>query len=510
MMQKRNYQEKYDAVKLLFLCFMAVYAVVREVMPLHWLIASQVVSAGIFLCGFGLILAGWFLSGTCFADRRTDALALFAVLTAASCLVNLRYGYADNVKALGAMALFFFLFFDAGVGKTKEQRRREIDRITGTVNTVWAFFTLASFLMFTLSVYYKVDNGGWVATNQGFFPKYNRLWGVFQDPNYAGYVSVVVILSSLRFIVNTKKRGVKAINAANILLQLGFLTLAGSFSANLILLAAVCVSVFYAATSKGRKKNAGAFVRNAVVAALCGALCYGVLIGGQYVLPYFRSVNELLPESIPAAVTDIYHEVYLHSDLEILKIKCAYGKNGEKEETDNGPIKRKDTAEAKGEDDVSHGRFDRWGQTLKIFAKTPVFGTSPRNLSSYAKAHFPDTLMAKYKMAPHNGYLDILAGTGVLGMAAFLLFFLPALIALLKKYFRFENDTDFLFSAVTVFVFAVSAMFVSDLFFMISIGAFLFWTFFGYALHSDGDAPGKKGLLMKLYEAVFRRKEKTA
>ena len=503
-------RQRYEAVRLLFLCFMAVYAAVREVSPLHVYISSQYVSAAIFLCGFGLIFAGLFLSDSAFADRRSDVLFLFLAVTVLSCAVNFRYGYADNIKALGAMVLFFFLFFESGLGKTARQREKEIDCITGTLSVVWAFFTFASFLMFTLSIYYRVNDGGWVATNQGFNAQYNRLWGVFQDPNYAGYISDVAILASVRFFMKTKKAFAKIINVLNILLQVGFLTLAGSFSANIILVAAVCVFVFYAACSRRGEKRVSAYVKSAVASLLCGALCYGLILGGQYILPYVRAINDILPESIPAAVTEVYNEVYRHSDLEIKKTKTAYGKGGKKENTGTAPIKRKDTAAAKGEDDVSHGRFDRWEQTMTIFASTPAVGTSPRNLSVYARAHFSDTLMAKYKMAPHNGYLDILVGTGVLGAVAFLLFFIPALIALLKKYFRFENDTDFLFSVVAVFILAASALFVSDLFFMVSIGAFVFWTFMGYALHTEEPLPEKKGLLRKLYEAVFRRKGRAA
>ena len=503
-------KKTYEAARLVFLCFMAVYVAVREVSPLHVYISSQYISAAVFLCGFALIFAGLFLNGACFADRRSDVLLLFFAVTALSCAVNFKYGYADNVKALGAMVLFFFLFFESGVQKPAPRRKREIDRITGTLCAVWALFTLASILMYTLSIYYWVDDGGWVTTKQGFSQMFNRLWGVFHDPNYAAYVSDVVILAGLRFIFNTKKKSVVVINVLNILLQIGFLTLAGSFSAIVISVASVCVFAFYAICSRHGKKTAPAYAKSAVASLLCGALCYGLIIGGQYILPYVRQFNSILPESIPSAVTEVYNVIYERSDLEILFARTAYGKNGTKRYYGSDPIKRKDTAEAKGEGDISHGRFDRWQQTLQIFTKTPVVGTSPRNLSSYAKRHFPQTLMAKYKMAPHNGYLDILAGTGVLGFAAFLLFFIPAVIALLKKYFRFENDTDFLFSAVTVFAMAASALFVSDLFFMISVGAFLFWTFFGYALHTDEALPAKKGLLRKLYEAVFRRKEKSA
>ena len=510
MAEKAKLTEKYETIKLVFLCFMTAYAAVREVSPLHIYISSQYISAGIFLCGFALIVAGLFLSGTCFADRRTDLLFLFLCATGLSCLVNFKYGYADNIKALGAMMLFFFLFFDVGVRRTPERRKREIDCITGALCTVWALFTFASFLMFTLSIYYQVNDGGWVPTNQGFSAQYNRLWGVFQDPNYAGYVSDVVILASARFFIQSKKRFVRAASVVSILLQIGFLTLAGSFSANIILVAAVCVFVFYAVCSRRCEKRAAAYAKNAVAALLCGALCYGLIVGGQYILPYVRSVNDILPESIPSAVTEAYNTVYRHSDLEIKNTKTAYGKGGKKEKTGTAPIKRKDTASAKGEDDLSHGRLERWQQTMAIFACTPVVGTSPRNLSAYAKAHVPDTLMAKYKMAPHNGYLDILVGTGVLGAAVFLLFFVPALIALLKKYFRFENDTDFLFSVVAVFIMAASALFVSDLFFMISVGAFIFWTFMGYALHTEETASEKKGVLRRLYETVFRRKDKAA
>ena len=505
-----KHRQRYETLRLLFLCFMAVYVAVREVSPLHVYIASPYISAAVFLGGLALIVAGLFLSDGCFSDRRSDVLFLFLAVTVLSCAVNFKYGYADNIRALGAMVLFFFLFYDSGAKKKKERIRYEIDCITGTLSVVWALFALSSFLMFTLSIYYEVDAGGWVLTNQGFNTQYNRLCGVFQDPNYAGYVSDTVIFAAIRFMLKTKRVFVKMINVVSILLQLIFLTLSGSFSATIIFLAAVFVFAFYAIGSRCGEKRLGTHIKSAAAAVLCGALCYGIIVSGQYILPYTRVINDILPESVPSAVTEIYNTVYQHSDLVIKKTKTAYSKGGKKEKTDTEPIKRKDTLANNSANDFSHGRFVRWKQTLRIFADTPVVGTSPRNVSAYAKAHFPDTLMAKYKMAPHNGYLDILVGTGVLGVAAFLLFFIPALIALLKKYFRFENDTDFLFSVTAVFIMAASALFVSDLFFMVSVGAFIFWTFMGYALHTDETASEKKGVLQKLYEAVFRRKDRVA
>ena len=509
-MTKCKYQNAYDAVKLIFLCFMTVYVAVREVSPLHFLIGSQIVSAAVFLCGFGLIVAGWFASGACFADRRTDVLALFIAVTALSCAINFKYGFADNIKALGALVLFFFLLFDAGIGKPPARRRYEIDCITGVLCVVWALFTLISFSMFMLSIYYSVDEGGSFAFDQGFSTTLNRLWGVFHDPNYAGFITDVTILASARFIVNTRKAAVRAVHIVNILLQIGFLTLAGSRSANLILIAGTVVFVFHLlCAGKNKPNGAKKYLKNAAAAGLCGAVCLGLIIGGQYLLPYVRSVNALLPERIPCSVTAAINAWYERSDLEILDSVIAYGEDGISFDPGNGPIKRTDTTEDMVDGDVSHGRFDRWSQTLQIFSSTPVFGTSPRNLSSYAKQYYPDTLMAKYGMVPHNGYLDILAGTGVLGAAVFLLFFIPAVIALLKKYFQFEDDIDFTFSAATAFMLAASALFVSDLFFMVSVGAFFFWTFFGYALHTDEKALEKKGILMKLYEKIFRRKEQT-
>ena len=70
-------KKTYEAARLVFLCFMAVYVAVREVSPLHVYISSQYISAAVFLCGFALIFAGLFLNGACFADRRSDVLLLF-------------------------------------------------------------------------------------------------------------------------------------------------------------------------------------------------------------------------------------------------------------------------------------------------------------------------------------------------------------------------------------------------------------------------------------------------
>lgn len=540
----------YEICRTLFLCLAAVYTAVREVPPLNVLIDSTAVSVGVM--GLGLILFVWgvLLDGSPLRDRKADLLVVFMLVTLVSCFVNRRYGIADNLKALGAMFLFFFVFFPVGVGDTKERRRKETKCVFGSLSVVWNVLSLVSIGMYFFSVEYEIvkthglgaeaaatGNDLYLSTSaQGFSLTENRLWGIFQDPNYASFVSVAVIVAAVYFILSSKKIVTRVLSVISILIQFTYLTLGGSRSGLIALLLAAAFATMYLVMSRVTKLGKSDGEAKPAVRALAGALAAVIVCGALFALqyasktalPYAKAaVQKTTSAAAAQKIAAGYDALYAFGRVTVKSrngVAVPDTPDNPDEPTSEPttdmdepttdvdepvtepvqpkPIERADTNKG----DVTNGRLIRWMDALKIFKTTPVLGTSPRNIFSYARQKSDatrDTVMAKFKIYSHNGYIDVLVCTGIAGAAVMFLFLLLCAVKVVRRFIRREGDLEFMLAGAVFLGFAVSAVFVSDLFFMISIGSFLFWTAAGGAVHAENEE-NNGGVCYKIAELVLR------
>lgn len=465
--------------RLLYICFLIIYMAIREVTPLQFLIESELLSGLVFVLGFALIVWDLFKTRDCLAARSVALLLLFIAICCLSALLNVKFGVSGNIKAIGALVLEYLLLYSAGVGMTAEQVRRELRVLCTVLCTVWGVLTFLSVHMYVFDIEYVVDGA-----SQGFHGEYQRLWGIFQDPSYAGFISLFVIAASVYRMCCVHSVWVRILLSLNILLQFSYVVLGGSRSA-FVLLAVATLFVGVCLFVLNEKRKPWQKLRGVLLSF--GITCVVVLLflSMQYFLPLYRyAIRSAIPQT--ASVHALYDGLYGMTDA-----KKVGRENDTLQNEGIDFIHRTDTEK----EDVSNGRFERWKDTLMIFSKSPIFGTSPRNVSAFAKAYAPDTLMAKYAIAPHSGYLDVLVGAGVLGSAV-----LGTFLALMAvSFWRIWRSCPFcaerVFSAVSVLLFAGSAVFISDVFFFFTAGAVLFWMMLGYALHTD--VPKEEGVLSK-------------
>ena len=501
----------FHTLRTVYLCFLLAYTVVREVLTLNLLIRPAAVSAGVFAVGFLVILYGMGQGAVVFKDRKTDLLIVFTLMTGVSCLVNFRYAFTDNVKAMGTLLLFFLLCYPAGVDEDRNAREKELRAMMLVLNGVWAVFVLLSVVMYFADVEYVVTRPTGGAVAQGFNTQWQRLWGLFQDPNFAGFVCGACILSCIWTLRRSRKISGRIGAVLQMILQFLYLVLGGSRSALVGLAVGLCVMAFVLIGANGtlrQKTENRKALRYLIPAICCVGVCALMLAGVRAVQIGLPKLKAALPTVSDDAVAAGYETLYRMSGLEIL----YSGYTGEGDASDivpddvedlrgdtDAPLSRTDL----GKSDISNGRFLRWRDTLKVFRHCLVFGTSPRGIVPIAREKEPDTIVAVRGTLSHNGYLDILAFTGILGAPWLYLFLVLAAIALFKKLFRFPEDGTFAFTAGGAALFSVSALFLSDLFFVITVSAVLFWTFLGYSLHTEEETkPGR------VYGAVLRVTEK--
>ena len=488
-----------------YICLMIVYMAIREVLPLNFLISSTAVSAAVFAVGAVLIAADLLTKRKCISGRMQDLLILFLAVCCVSSIINMKLGIFDNIKFIATLALQYFIFFCFTKGDSREETEKKLNAVSLTVIIVWAavvlFCILAYFFTIDIIVF---DKGSWGITNQGFSTEYARLWGVLQDPNYAGGTSIFSVFASVRFILISKKLHTRILNGLNILLQTAYIILGGSRATLLLLIAAIAVFCTYRFLFSTEKKSAAEIIRGfgktAVSAVLAVALIFSVKAG----LPYLKAYV-FAPLDTNGTVASVYSALYKASDFEFT---ITYSDNQTSlEGSDDGEtiptidsIDRTDLNKG----DISNGRFTRWQHTVEVFLNAPLFGTSPRNLAAFAKIHNPDTLLAQYSIAPHNGYLDVLAETGLAGFAVLGSAVLLAVITILRRFFREKFTPTRALMLVTIIVLAGIAVFISDIYLLFSMNSLLFWLLLGMAYHYDTEIKAN-GIFNTVYSKTIGR-----
>ena len=83
----------------------------------------------------------------------------------------------------------------------------------------------------------------------------------------------------------------------------------------------------------------------------------------------------------------------------------------------------------------------------------------------------------------HNGFFDVLFCLGIAGILMVALFVVGQLRFLVPNLLSHIQEQDFPFiflSFLTALLIACSAMFLTEIFLINSVGAFFFWNFLGY------------------------------
>ncbi len=514
-------------VNTVYICMMIVYMTVREILPLNFLIDSVAVSAVIFAMGFVLILLDLLTKKKCIEGIMQDILIAFLLVCCISSVINTEYGgIFGNLKFIAALGIEYLIFFSFSRKMSREKITKLLNPISITLIIVWLIPVLISILTYFFGIDIVVSGRGtWGTANQGFSFKYLRLWGIFQDPNYAGATSIIAIFAALRLIFTNKNIVHRILLGVSIFVQVMYIVLGGSRAALLLFFGSCVIYFVYRFAYECRKdiKSIGFAVGKC---ALSLAVAVILVFGIKYGLPYVKAIA--FPENSAVSVTfaSLYEKLYDISGYEYTL--NAPKKDIQKEEpstdeedttsdettTEPGetdkqdeeklpvvtPLDRTDLANDK---DVSNGRFTRWKHTIEIFLNAPFFGTSPRNLTQFAKVHNSKTLIAKYGIAPHNGYLDVLVETGIMGFSVLGAAVLLALVVIFRKFFGkngFSEDRGFLL--VGILCLCGIAVFISDVFMMFSINSLLFWVLAGFA-YNNACEHKDKGLIGTAYEKTI-------
>lgn len=487
-------KERFYSVRFIYFCLLLVYTLCREIVPIYDIVNGELISYLFFGTGILLILSAFIIDYKSFFKRQSLIMLSFIAVCILSSLINIKLGLIDNLKAIGWMTIYFFVAFFCATTPQKNSSRYI------TVITSIIVIAMGIFVVFSLPMYlYNIDytyynfNAAQITSNQGFSLEYVRLWGIFNEANRGAVYSLIGLASAVYLFITKKRVVVRIFTAIAALSFLVFIVLSQSRTALLISLVTCAWCTFYFVFKFLSNKTIRKLVLSILATFASVIVFYSIFSILQFTLPYIKQmVYSNTSFNTLVSIHRAYDNVYQETSLNIIDgfwddefIKEHYNSNSSSDEQDDkAPGSPQDTTleheelqrpDVNKDNNITNGRIKRWKDGLQIFTKTPIWGTSPRYVSNYAKIHCPETYIAKYDYVVHNGYLEVLVGTGILGFLPILLILLSTIFISVKKFINFKFDSKFMFMTLIAITFLCMSVLQTEVFFILTFGGSLFW-----------------------------------
>ena len=400
-------------------------------------------------------------------------LIAFIVILAISTVLNHHYAFTENIKLIIWQCIFFFCVFEIG----RENNKKLFTVFESILLVVWSvlvlfflylFFARVSFSMPVKSLYYGM--------RIGFFE--NRLYGIFVDPNYACTISLVCMIFALRKVIFSPKIWVKILSVFVMFIQFSYVSLSGSRSGSIQLVAIVFFGAFFFYLFYQSKKSQAMIYKilgALVIAMISSAIAFGGI--SLFKTSYIQVANKVE-----------------FSDPKIVEF---FEKDSDKKLSEDKPLsaERPDVVE---NNDISNSRFALWKSATELMRLEPIFGTTPKGFVEIAKAKIPETHIAKTGQTPHSAFFYLLAATGISGTAVFVLFLVSKMWQSLRILFstKQKNYLEFLINNQIVLIILVSSLLITEIVLTRRSATFIFWLYLG-KLQYDFDKNKKVNTMEK-------------
>ncbi len=401
-----------------------------------------------------------------YKNSETILLGSFLLSYLISTIFTYQYGIVENIKAMVWMAIQFFIVFGVTNSVNKERCQKEKNIIT-KMFVLYTFISavIGVTMMFINYYSYEIING--VVVKGGFL--WNRLWGVYTDPNYGAVFAVVSSLFTLNLYREESERKVKVFFVMNIILQYFFLCLSDSRTG---MVAAIFAFSIWIVLNLNKIESLKIKGKQMHLLGLKKALliCLSVIVfAGAFTVSI--NITQKVAGEIRSAVALLTYEDDEISDEKKDKIEKDSKVGREDEDINEG--------------DYSNARFSIWSSAFEIYKESPIVGVSFRNINEYAKDNLPDTFLAGKRTAfesMHNFVVDIMVSQGTIGLILLIALIGTIVLKLKKLFIEYAANGYSLILEVLPALIAilVSGMFYSEIFYMNTGGAFLFWFLLGY------------------------------
>lgn len=384
-------------------------------------------------------------------------LGAFVVSYLISAVTHLSYGVTENVKGMIWLVLPLVLVYVGTFDMSGTEIRREMRILSG----IYIFYcTIANLISLSMvywgRMYDHIDDMG-VAHGIGY--RWNRLWGVYDDPNHGATITVVALFMLIYLFCCAKKLWQRCVCILIIIVNYLYVVLSDSRTGMISLGGGIllCGLLLFCMKIKQR-----AHLKRAFVPLACVVVITGITFASDAAL-------KLAYQPIEQKIVQQLEE----------KKKIVSQPKNNKNNVRKSELKK----------DYTNGRMEIWKNGLQIAQKSPVVGVGYRNIAQYAKVHFPEGYLAKNDSgvkydSMHNLELDVLVGQGILGITICILLAGNILFILYKKVHQVpaEYHREFVFSATIAGTLVVAGTFLSFIFYVNAPQNICFWLFLGYAM----------------------------
>ncbi|MDT2820800.1 O-antigen ligase family protein [Enterococcus devriesei] len=423
-----------------------------------------------FIWGVLIVLYEFFIRRTLFKMRYASLLILAILSFCITVVLNRSYFLIPSIYNLGYLLISLVVIFPSDDTQTTETKKSKIYNF----NLIFIFvvFTAAtvSIIQFLLLISYHVPTGtpGLLA-RQGFLE--HRLFGIYTSPNVGaifGYCSIILSLLNVFFKKMSKPMTLFLIS--NFIIQILYLIISSSRGGQLVILSFLILFVLLFLIPKFRDNFSD-------VVKINNKWTIGITVLLLLLLSIGSSCAKNLLSIVPTVI-----------DKEIAAVDKK-----DKEVIDQEKVVLEHSPE---DAELSAGRFTIWKAAIKSVEQSPVFGFGETDFYGNSDGTFLNnkklTTLDKNELKRahgnmHNGYLQVLVSSGIVGFFSIYIFYAFNVLSLLKQFFvakRFQKKSDFLILGI-ILIFMIT-LFVDEmveahlLFNKRDVISIIFWYYLGY------------------------------
>ncbi len=440
---------KFNCLETIFKSIYIVHLLLAFNALVNRTVLTTITSAIVLVLGCLVMIGKIFTVPGYLKRKNVIVLNLFLVSYLISTFVNMEFGAVASLKGFIWLVLQIWILY---LISEETDVKKEFWIIGNIYVMVTSIQNLIGFLMFLGGYAYRNVSPEGEIHMLGFM--WNRLWGVYDDPNHGAIITAAAILITLGLYRCAKKKYIKILYRISLFVQFSYIILSDSRT---------------------------------------GVICFAVGVALLYLIRYLYTRKQINVKTIVKAAIVSFLGIFLFLGL-VTPIQRGYAfvgkytaglvKNVEKQ-----PGKDDDDLEVGREEmssDPSNRRFDIWRSGVEIFSSSPVVGTGWSNLNPYAHKYLPDTYIVDndYKefVSLHNIFFDVLAGQGLIGISIFVILILNSVVFTIKWFKKLKKEEyDFMavmFSILVIMLFA--SLLISFVFYVNSPESFVFWFIFGY------------------------------
>lgn len=428
-----------------------IYLLLNSILPyisLKLPIIKNGISLIFMIIGAIIILYNLIYDRKKFTANNAWMLWIFILICIISSIAMIKYGYIDNAKTIIWSSIMFGVLYTYPVDKDKKEMQKTLKVAIIIISIIWAVAILIGIYQYLMQIGYQVKlEDSPIKKAQGFF--YNRLFGIFVDPNYAAVTSSIILLVSVYMINISNKVWKKIIWVLNTILQITYIILSGSRTGMLVL--------------------------------AVGIIGYTYL----HLKNYFYPNNKLCFKRFISIITVIIICIvgFWGAKTALAKLPNIVNKTSNVQNSEKTNTLDRTDLDNKG---ISNLRFELWEDSINIWKSKPIFGTSPRNFHQHSVQYDKNSYPGRgYDVG--NGYLSVLVYTGICGAIVIAIFIgstikkvIPYIIK--NKYVLTKMKQLNILALTSVLMVAIAAAINQEVFLINSFNTAIFWLMLGYIM----------------------------